>query len=336
MRFLWPAGGVLGLAGAAALAAWAAGGELAASAAAAFLAALISAGAFLWWTSSDRAETRGDLGRGLLISGVIGVAFAWIQYEVNEYQRESDEKRAAAEQRAEARQGLQLTIGLQRNLTGIDLSRRDISRFYFRNKILKEARMVAAQADGANFASANLVAADLRAGRFRGAAFEDAEMRFTELEDADFRGAKFYVEGLEHVSGVFGEIAGDTPRAKLRALRSAGVDLTGSSGAGADFEGAFIPWASLGGAQLEGASFRRADLHGSDLGGVNLRRADLSRANLENAELGAADLTNASLEGANLQGATYDCHTKWPASFDPAEAGVRRVRRPGVVYSHCP
>jgi len=111
---------------------------LAAAGAAAFLAGLIATGVYLWLSGSDRAKTKGEVGRGLLISGVIGIAFAWVQFEINEYQREADEKREAIAERAAARQSLQLTIGLQRDLTGIDLTRRDIAGFYFRGKILRE------------------------------------------------------------------------------------------------------------------------------------------------------------------------------------------------------
>jgi uncharacterized protein YjbI with pentapeptide repeats len=335
-RQLLAASGIACLGGSAALVTWALGGDLPAAGAAAFLTALIATGAYLWLSSSDRAKTKGDLGRGLLISGVIGIAFAWVQFEVNAYQRDSDEKRAAIAERAASRESLQLTVGLQRNLTGIDLSGRDIAGFYFHGKILRDARLVGARGDQANFASVDLTSADLTRGRFRKANFSQAKMGRVLLTGADFRGAEFFVEGLEQATRVFGQITGDSVAKMDEDLRSAGTRIDSAFGGRADFQDAFIPFANFASSQLEGASFRGADLHGADLTGTNLKSTDLRGADLRRSQLGAADLSGASLEGTQFRGGTFDCYTKWPGSFDPKRAGLRQIRRRGVIYTDCP
>ncbi len=53
-----------------------------------------------------------------------------------------------------------------------------------------------------------------------------------------------------------------------------------------------------------------------------MRIADLSRVILNGADLSRADLRGADLNGANLSWAEYNNGTKWPADFDPKEAGA--------------
>jgi uncharacterized protein YjbI with pentapeptide repeats len=156
------------------------------------------------------------------------------------------------------------------------------------------------------------------------------------LTGADFRGSEFFVEGLEQASRVFGQIAGNSAAKTDQNLRNAGTRIDSAFGGRADFQDAFIPFANFASSQLEGASFRGADLHGAVLTGTNLKSTDLRGADLRRAELGAADLSGASLEGTQFRGATFDCYTKWPGSFDPKRAGLRQIRRRGVVYTNCP
>jgi len=153
---------------------------------------------------------------------------------------------------------------------------------------------------------------------------------------ADFRGAQFFVRGLEQASRLFGSVAATPPAEQDRILRSAGTKIRGAFGARADFQDAFLPWATFTGSQLEASNFRGANLRGAVLTGTNLKSADLRQADLRRSELGAADLTGALVEGAVFRRATFDCYTKWPASVDVDGVGLREVRRPGVVYRDCP
>jgi hypothetical protein len=105
---------------------------------------------------------------------------------------------------------------------------------------------------------------------------------------------------------------------------------------------AVLPLLAVAGANLAGANFVEFDLIGldlsqADLQGTNLAKADLSWANLNRADLTganltgaqlfeadlrAANLTGAELADASLTDARYNRETRWPAGFDPAQAGV--------------
>jgi uncharacterized protein YjbI with pentapeptide repeats len=127
-------------------------------------------------------------------------------------------------------------------------------------------------------------------------------------------------------------------------------------GGGADLHGAFLVGAPLAFSDLRSADLGRANLHAAelcrttldkaDLTLADLCRADLSNASLFHTQLQQAKLTdavlaNADLTWANLTGtdlhdadltgvvltsARYDCHTRWPSSFDPQRHGAVRER----------
>ncbi|MGI5414039.1 pentapeptide repeat-containing protein [Streptomyces chartreusis] len=100
------------------------------------------------------------------------------------------------------------------------------------------------------------------------------------------------------------------------------ANLTKARLAGADFEGANLGWAWLRLAQLPGADLTDANLQTADLGGANLEGAELVGANLQGAHLQGASLLGADLDGARLHQAVADQETRWPAGFDPQQAGV--------------
>lgn len=93
--------------------------------------------------------------------------------------------------------------------------------------------------------------------------------------------------------------------------------------------------AEVRGETLQRAVFRdwdfvEADLAGCDLSGADLSRtslaaADLRGANLRDTKLRGANLTGALLQNAQLEGAEYDEFTVWPAGFDPAARGAKKI-----------
>ncbi|MFK4121945.1 pentapeptide repeat-containing protein [Streptomyces longwoodensis] len=92
--------------------------------------------------------------------------------------------------------------------------------------------------------------------------------------------------------------------------------------------------ADLRGAKLVEADLRDADFTETDLREANLRKADahgalFHRADLRMADLRGTDLSTADLAGARLTGALASEHTRWPAGFDPAAAGVVDTDDPG-------
>ncbi|MFG3287070.1 pentapeptide repeat-containing protein [Streptomyces sp. NPDC048111] len=92
--------------------------------------------------------------------------------------------------------------------------------------------------------------------------------------------------------------------------------------------------ADLRAAKLVETDLRDADFTESDLREANLRKADAHgavflRADLRLADLRGTDLSTADLTEARLSGALASEHTRWPAGFDPAAAGVVDTEDPG-------
>jgi hypothetical protein len=84
-----------------------------------------------------------------------------------------------------------------------------------------------------------------------------------------------------------------------------------------DLRRALLIGANLQHVHLRGASLQRAELTNADL-----RSAVLVQADMRGAVLLGADLRGSILDGATLTGASYNQDTKWPAAFDPADAGL--------------
>ncbi|WP_137992640.1 pentapeptide repeat-containing protein [Streptomyces vilmorinianum] len=92
--------------------------------------------------------------------------------------------------------------------------------------------------------------------------------------------------------------------------------------------------ADLRGAKMVETDVRDADFTETDLREANLRKADAQgavfrRADLRMADVRGTDLSTADLVGARLTGALASEHTRWPADFDPAAAGVVDADDPG-------
>ncbi|MGW4897435.1 pentapeptide repeat-containing protein [Kitasatospora sp. NPDC004240] len=92
--------------------------------------------------------------------------------------------------------------------------------------------------------------------------------------------------------------------------------------------------ADLRAAKLVETDLRDADFTETDLREANLRKADahgavFHRADLRMADLRGTDLSTANLVEARLTGALASEHTRWPADFDHAAAGVVDSDDPG-------
>ncbi|MGV9883809.1 pentapeptide repeat-containing protein [Streptomyces sp. NPDC003006] len=92
----------------------------------------------------------------------------------------------------------------------------------------------------------------------------------------------------------------------------------------ADLRGARLVEADLRDADFTEADLREANLRKADAGGAVFRRADLRLADLRGSDLSTADLLQACLTGA-----VASEHTRWPAGFDHAAAGVVVTEDPG-------
>lgn len=90
----------------------------------------------------------------------------------------------------------------------------------------------------------------------------------------------------------------------------------------------------LRGAKLVETDLRDANFTETDLREANLRKADahsavFHRADLRMADLRGTDMSTADLTEARLTGALASEHTRWPADFDHAAAGVVDTDDPG-------
>ncbi|WP_242432868.1 pentapeptide repeat-containing protein [Streptomyces sp. Root1310] len=92
----------------------------------------------------------------------------------------------------------------------------------------------------------------------------------------------------------------------------------------ADLRGARLVQTDLRDADFTEADLREANMRKADAGGAVFRRADLRLADLR-----GSDLSTADLHQARLTGALASEHTRWPAGFDHAAAGVVVTEDPG-------
>jgi uncharacterized protein YjbI with pentapeptide repeats len=194
-------------------------------------------GVWLWWPSRREAEQRSSLGAALLTGAVVSFAVFAVQLVFDarlrdvEEQREAEQARRAEQQRAQAnRNALQLTVGLQPDLSGIDLRKRNLGGFYLSRKRLVDAVLAGANLREANLSNADLTRADLREARLVGAHLDRANLAGANLALANLSGA-----GLV--------------QAKLGNAELAGAVLTGADLRGADLRGA-----SVGGASYDSAT----------------------------------------------------------------------------------
>ncbi len=220
-----------------------------------------------------------EIGRALFVSGLLALA-VWTVDELRRVQA--------------AHESLRLTVGLQDNLSGIDLAGEDLSEFQLAGKDLSHADLVDAHLEGANLVGASLVGANL----------ESADLGKADLENANLQGARLAEANLR---------TADLELADLRAANLFDADLTD---------------AHLAGANLGDACLLRADLGLANLAGASLKRATLVDADLQHAafevDYRAAQLSGVGLAGANVEAAM------WPRGFDVARhlEGAKRVRPP--------
>jgi uncharacterized protein YjbI with pentapeptide repeats len=266
-----------------------------------FVAAVIP-GMLLWWPTRSSPDARGGFGVSLVTGAVVALAIFSLQMLFEIRLDHVDQER----QKQADRQNLELTIGLQRELPGIQLNGLDLKSFYFYDKNLRDANFTAA-----NLKDATLTASDLSCAKFTGANLTDVTGQRVHL-----RGTAF-------------------DRAKLAGAVLNGADQEGTSCAGhshTNFGGAFLASASLDGVRLEETDFRNANLSSADLSSSHLARSNfagarLKGADLENADLQGADLSGAELTRATLTGAAYDSHTLWPKHFEQLPCRVGKTCR---------
>lgn len=181
---------------------------------------VIVVGLCMWWPSRDWEALGTTLVGGAVVSLSIFLLQSSFEAEQDLARREARRTRQQELKQLEAarrREDLLLTLGLQRNLYGIDLSGKKLSNAHLAGKILRDADL-----DRAHLDDAYLRQADLR----------DASLHRTDLEGAFMIGAD------------------------LRDAWLFRTDLSSTFLNGADLRGADLYRANLGSAKLEGADLR--------------------------------------------------------------------------------
>jgi uncharacterized protein YjbI with pentapeptide repeats len=177
------------------------------------LAVVLTAGMAMWWSSRREPGATSELGAALMAGVLIAVAVFAFQTAVEDRRRAAadtlEEQRRAVADAQEARrredaerQQMLLMLGLQQNLTGIDLRGRDLQEVYLARKILNDAQLDKANLSKANLQESrlrnaslietNLTHADLSHSDLRGANMLDANLHKADLHEADLRGATLH------------------------------------------------------------------------------------------------------------------------------------------------
>jgi uncharacterized protein YjbI with pentapeptide repeats len=221
-----------------------------------------------------------------------------------------------------------------KQLSGQDLSGRDLERQDFRCARCVRTKFVGATATYADFANAVLTRAD-----FQGANLQGSDLAGVSADDAIFVGTNLRSATFDGASVMRGNFLGaDLHNARLAgatvdegefygahaassnlsdgrfyAADFYGTDLSHSVCEGAVFIGANFYGADLSHANLKSVSGASAHFHGTDLSyadlsggnfvgarftGADLGNADLSNGNFTDADFTGADLTNAKRTGA--------------------------------------
>jgi uncharacterized protein YjbI with pentapeptide repeats len=232
-------------------------------------------------------ESKVLLATALLSAGVVGTAVFFAQSIVT-YRL----------QKLEEHTNIALSIGMERELPGIDL----------RSKNLSDFSLVGRRLHNADLSWTNLTGADLSRVELDGASLIQADMNGARLNNSQLRGADLRLANLRGADVVASNLSG----ANLRKTRFSNAVCAGSSFDGADFRKARLKFAT---------TFVRCSFAESDTGPAEFRRAKLSDV------LSRIFGTN-RFEGCDFRGAVLErAHLKW-ARLGPAPAGTLFFQRP--------
>jgi uncharacterized protein YjbI with pentapeptide repeats len=159
------------------------------------------------WASDKTDASRSNLGAALLGGLTVGITVLVVQLSIQE----------RVDQRAERRQ-LQLLVSQQRDLTGIDLTDRNLAGFFLRERTLDLARFVSADLTRADLYGSKLRRTDLHEAKLTGAILAYTEIRDSNLQDADLEGASL-------VNATF--VSVNVQGANLRNIDTRGADIRG-------------------------------------------------------------------------------------------------------------
>src|ERR1700722_10501961 len=172
-----------------------------------------------------------------------------------------------------------------KDISGLDLSGRNLCDADFTGAILADCNFAGARLD-----NANMFGADAQGANFRDASLRRADLRGSCLRGADLSGADLFEADLRE-----GTIATADREKGLRILEP--VDRT------ANAQGAILAGANLERSRLSGVIALKADFTDAVMKDCKLVRANLKQAKMSGVDLSGADLSGADLAGADLRDA---------------------------------
>jgi uncharacterized protein YjbI with pentapeptide repeats len=306
----------------------------------------VAPGMYLWWPTRGDLAARSDFGVNLVTGALVALAIFVLQLLFELRIDTLDTQRQAQANR----QNLELTIGLQHNLTGIDLTGKPLGHFYFYGKTLRDAQFRGADLTGAILTRSDLSCADLSGAILNDTTAGEIVIEGVNLEaarlvdatlDYSHRSKQGCNDDIQHHPDFDGAVL---IRATLTHARLHETSFRNTNFGGASLSDAVLSGSDLTGARLVHASLDRADISDSDLTrasfvDASLAEADLHKATLRHtkfmgANLAGTDLRGTDLRDANLSGAEYDSHTRWPAHYKQrrcpkAQARVCHVAKQG-------
>lgn len=186
------------------------------------------------------------------------------------------------------------------DLSGLDLSKLDLS--------------------GVNFAGARLKKVDFSDSNLSGASFQGADLSQSNLSGTNMDGAV-----LDDVRFSGANCTGTI----FRAVSVEGTDFSGLVLKDANFSNAYGEYADFSGADLIGAVFAGAKLPRSDFDGCQLAGADFSQAEIKD-----ADFANVKAPGINLEKADITGLRSGEVS-DFRKAKIRFAKAAGSMWESC-
>ena len=227
-------------------------------------------------------------------------------------------------------------------LSGLDLSRKDLTAANLHSTNLRNANFQLSNLHGANLQNGVLMGANLRGAFLFGTKMTGANMVAANLQEAKMPAAIMkdvcLTEANLKEADLFNADMQDAVLTKAD-LRNADLHSVNAQNAClqfADLRGANLYGANMQHANLYGANSRDVDMHNANLRGANFQDADLYGANLQDANLyGAnlqdADLHNVNLRGANLQEANLYGTNLYGANLDGANVYNTDLHRANML-----
>jgi uncharacterized protein YjbI with pentapeptide repeats len=187
------------------------------------------------------------------------------------------------------------------DLSGLDLSRRNLADSDFTCAILNDCRLVGAKLDHAIFFCADLQNADLSE-----TSLKRADLRGACLRGADLTAADMFEADLRE-----GSVAAADPKMGYRLLEH-GRRVS-------EAQGAILVGANLERSRLSGLVAMKADFTDAVLKDAKLVRANLKQCTLTGANLAGADMSGADCAGADLRDAILVGANTRACKFDDAQ-----------------